>query len=98
MNREFILCSAIKRNEPKNIEDSCYFKKDQDIFKIELGWRHCDIFLRFPGEVSKDPHEQGFFTSKGRFVNRKEAAIIALKAGQITKISRKLGLLSEDLY
>ncbi len=98
MKEEYILCAAIKRNYPKDSTSSCYFKKDQDIFRIELGWRHCDIFLRFQGEVSKDPRDQGFFTSKGRFVDRKEAAAIALKAGQITKIQRKLGLMSEDLY
>ena len=47
------------------------------------------------------PKAQGFYTSKGRFVNRKEAYKIALKAGQIKKNrdfpNMKL-LYSEDLY
>ena len=39
---------------------------------------------------------QGFITSNGRFVNRKEAAVIAYNSGQIQKPINKL--FSEDLY
>lgn len=40
--------------------------------------------------------DQGFVTSEGRFVGRREAAVIALLAGQIS--SSKDRLFSEDLW
>ena len=45
-----------------------------------------------------DPHmeAQGFYTSKGRFVGREEAAKIAYAAGQISSPTNRL--FSEDLY
>jgi hypothetical protein len=39
---------------------------------------------------------QGFYTSKGRFVGREEAAKIAYAAGQIFSPTNRL--FSEDLY
>ena len=39
---------------------------------------------------------QGFLTSKGRFVNRRSAGLIAFDAGQTQSI--KTSLMSEDLY
>ena len=39
---------------------------------------------------------QGFMTSIGRFVNRKEAAKIAYNCGQITE--EKVSLFSEDIF
>jgi hypothetical protein len=42
---------------------------------------------------------QGFITTKNRFVDREEAARIALSSGQIKKLSySKKSLYSEDLY
>ena len=42
---------------------------------------------------------QGFITNKNRFVNRKEAAEIAIASGQVTQVEfPKTGLHSEDLY
>lgn len=44
-------------------------------------------------------YEQGFLTSKNRFVDREEAWIIAEREGQIKQQSRGHGTLySEDLY
>ena len=54
-----------------------------DLYDIEIGYRHCDIFARFGDEISKNPYDQGFYTSKGRFVDREKAAYIAMLAGQI---------------
>lgn len=90
--KEWILCSAIQRKTPRQC--SPYWEGTNDICNIELGMRHHDIFHRFPNELNET--EQGFYTSKGRYVNRKEAAEIAYAAGQIdTPVSR---LYSEDLY
>jgi hypothetical protein len=78
--KEYILCAAIKRLEPK----SCTPYYNNDICNIELGYRHHDIFQRFQGEVSRKQEDQGFYTSKGRFVGRYEAMLIAWKANQVT--------------
>ena len=89
---EWILCSAIQRKTPR--ECTPYYEGTNDICHIELGMRHHDIFHRFPDELNET--EQGFYTSKGRYVDRKEGAEIAYAAGQIdTPVSR---LFSEDLY
>ena len=77
--QEYILCAAIKRIEPRQL--NLYY--NNDINNIEIGYRHHDIIRRFQHEISRNPNDQGFFTSKGRFVDRKEAAHIALLAGQI---------------
>lgn len=78
--KEYILCAAIKRIEPKE----CTPYHNNDICNIEIGYRHHDIFQRFPGEVSKKSDDQGFYTSNGRFVGRHEAMLIAWKAEQVS--------------
>ena len=80
--KEYILCAAIKRIEPKNYMP--YHEGTNDICNIGIGFRHHDIFQRFPGEVSKKSDNQGFYTSKGRFVNRYEGMYIAWKAEQVS--------------
>ena len=107
---EYILCAAIKRIEPR--QDTTMYHNN-DICNIEIGYRHHDIIRRFQGEISRNPDDQGFYTSKGRFVDRKEAMVIAMSAGQIrnTYYGRKpimeaykdgdllvKNLYSEDLY
>ena len=79
--QEYILCAAIKRIEPKN----CTPYHNNDICNIEIGYRHHDILQRFRGEVSTKQVDQGFYTSKGRFVDRSEAMLIAWKAGQVSE-------------
>lgn len=78
--QEYILCAAIKRITPRQ-DTTMYY--NNDICNIEIGYRHHDIIRRFQHEISRNPDDQGFYTSKGRFVDRKEAAHIALLAGQI---------------
>lgn len=90
---EFILCAAIKRLSPRECLKIYW---NNDIYDIEIGYRHADILHRFKGEVSNNPYDQGFYTSKGRFVSREEAAQIAFEAGQISE--QKTWLFSEDLY
>jgi len=94
-SKEYILCAAIKRIQP-NPCNKLYVEKYQDIYSIELGWRHMDILHRFPGQVHKNPFESGFFTSHGRYVDRKEAARIAFECGQTNEL--KETLYSEDIY
>ena len=93
---EYLLCSAIRRVEERDCQ-KVYWPKYQDIYKIELGWRHPDIMHRFGQEVSRNPNDQGFYTCKGRFVTREEVLEIARAAGQVDKIIGGV-LTSEDLY
>lgn len=65
------------------------------------GYRHADCFstavqLGYTGHINAD--EQGFLTSKGRFVDRREAKLIAKRSGQLKRTSALKSLLSEDLY
>lgn len=92
--QEYLLCSAIKRKEPK----SSVGYPDNQLCYIELGRRHFEIFQKYGEELEKGPQAQGFYTSLGRFVDRKEARIIAEKCGQIS--GKIIGgvLTSEDLY
>lgn len=96
-SKEYILCAAIKRKEKKQTPlGNPYHEGTNDILEIELGYRHHDIWRRFPGELQRSPNAQGFYTSKGRFVDREEAANIARNSGQLKDNS--VILFSEDLY
>lgn len=90
MKKEYILCAAIHN------------KKDIDMAGkplIYCGLRHANILWQ-SDKVSRNPHHQGFLTSKGRFVNREEALIIALENDQVLDKTQIRGdsLYSEDLY
>ena len=92
-SKEYILCAAIKRKQPR--EGSPYREGTNDIMNIEIGYRHHDIFHRFNNrgihknyencEVSNRMEDQGFYTSKGRFVDRYEGMKIAYEAGQVSE-------------
>jgi hypothetical protein len=51
-------------------------------------------------DAESGENEQGFLTSKNRFVSREEALIIALRENQVIDLSQVRGdrLFSEDLY
>ena len=102
INGEYILCAAIwfddgkeYAHQPKNIDSGLVF----------CGWMHGCIFAQIGGTVRErkalgiPEKEQGFLTSKNRFVNREEAAKIAIKSGQIKEVKYfKNKLDSSDLY
>ena len=97
--REYILCAAIKRLNPVKVKNYNYQTINQhldDIYSIEIGRRHNDIIARF-GKLHLDVTKQGFYTSWGRFVDRKEALQIAKDAGQVEETNFNQ-LYSEDLY
>jgi hypothetical protein len=93
-----ILCAAIHffdenvyRFSPKNIDTGI----------VVTGRRHHDCFAvmrQLSGKSASDwtGHKQGFLTNDDCFVDRNEAARIALEAGQIKKKTNTL--FSEDLY
>lgn len=108
-NHEYILCAAVmlerkyrKTEEPftfKNPKVQEGWGKNDDIYDIAIGRRHCDIYWRYGEMVEKNPNSQGFYTSYGRFVDRKEAYMIAYNAGQVGGVFEANKLLySEDLY
>lgn len=82
--KEYILCAAIKRVTPREGIHP-YHEGTNDMCNIEIGYRHHDIFQRFKTEVSNKMEDQGFYTSKGRFVDRYEGMEIAYKAGQVSE-------------
>jgi hypothetical protein len=84
MNKEYVLCAAVRRRFRREVE-SPYHEGTNDILDIEIGYRHHDIYTRFPNELDLTPEAQGFYTSKGRFVGRVEAMKIAYEAGQVDK-------------
>ena len=96
-SKEYILCAAIRRKQPR--EGSPYWEGTNDIMNIEIGYRHHDIFHRFNNrdihknyedcEVSTRIEDRGFYTSKGRFVDRYEDMKIAYEAGQVSEETKK---------
>ncbi len=90
MKNEYILCAAI--HDPADIDMA-----GQPL--IYCGQRHCNILWQNKS-ISRNPYHQGFLTSKGRYVSREEALIIALENEQVMDITQIRGksLYSEDLY
>ena len=62
--------------------------------------RHGDVLRKLFdfNDTVLGPDEQGFLTSAGRYVNRRDAAAIALEAGQTDKLISAPNLYSEDLW
>ena len=107
--REYILCAAIwvdtgKADPPRRTYS---YPKTGIVF---CGWRHCDCFVALEawaqrltaeermrvGEEQLAGRNQGFLTSRGRYVNRQEAMTIARAAEQTA--SKSTDLFSEDIY
>lgn len=66
---------------------------------VIFGQNHGHCFMKAQAiglQMKKDADAQGFVTSRGRFVTRKEAGEIALEAGQIDRETPYL--FSEDLW
>lgn len=107
-NQEHILCAAYRFKEgyrTPNMErisdqdgalvEDVYKEPHKEVFRMALGWRHADILYKY-GDCIDKSDLGGFMTSKGRYVDRTEAAKIAFAAGQIEK--EKNMLFSEDIY
>lgn len=94
---EFVICAAIWYDDGKNRSN---LPLNIDTGIVAAGWRHHNcytiLWTLFPKLDYLGTDVQGFLTSKGRFVDRKEGALIAFKAEQIS--SPKTELYSEDLY
>lgn len=59
-------------------------KESDDIYDCRIGRHHAEILHMWSEQV--DRHTDGFYTSHGRWVDRREAANIALTCGQIKRL------------
>lgn len=85
----FVLCGYRHPNIIGVLPTNVYFEKI-DENSVKVAWDE---------NCPKHETHQGFLTSTGRFVDRKEAAKIALASGQIEKLNYSdKELYSEDLY
>jgi len=104
--QEYIACSAVWFKELE-------FKKDvpnEQVNPVNIesgitfcGHRHLQCIRTMNAitglrQAEAGAWEDGFITSKNRFVDRKEGAAIALGCGQIKKLNYGNQLYSEDLY
>jgi hypothetical protein len=101
---EYVICAAVWYKELELIKDIPFQSTNPKNCQTGLvfsGHRHgqciyskCAITgLR---DCESGENEQGFLTSKNRFVSREEAAQIAFDSSQIKQ--SKISLYSEDLY
>ncbi len=67
----------------KNIIRKVGTSEPDDIYQCRIARHHAEILHIWGKEV--DHETDGFYTSYGRWVNRKEAAKIAVESGQIQK-------------
>ena len=88
---EYIICAAIHNPDETDLAGEPL---------IYCGHRHHNILWQNE-KISRKLQHQGFLTSKGRYVSRRDAVLIAVDANQIKMenlINLKVGLFSEDLY
>lgn len=106
MENEYILCAANWYKELPLIKTECLDPRGFRPYNVDrgivfCGWRHSNciyqkVAITGLSDYKSGENVQGFLTSKNRFVDREEAAIIAFDAGQIKQ--EKQTLYSEDLY
>lgn len=97
MKKEYILCAAIWY---KDFTPPVHNVKNIDRGVVLCGYRHGYIMGQFKTLTgNRTPafnHEQGFLTSKNRFIDRKEAHKLFIENGGIPEFEKEL--YSEDLY
>lgn len=75
---------------------------DGRVWAVPRPGRHHDVirwYCERTGAPRIPPHsEQGFLTSTGRFIGRREAFLVALRSGQIGADEKPRQLHSEDLW
>lgn len=100
VEREYIICAAnwyqdgkLHEHQARNIKTGF----------VVTGRRHHNCFMTYSIirsiQLEDQPRiniEQGFLTSKDRWLNREDAAKLAFESGQITRETKQL--FSEDIY
>ena len=99
--KEYIICAAIHFDDGiEHVHQPVNIKTGY----VVCGRRHHNCFMTvkaLTGKIEKLDEEktQGFLTSKDRFLNRKEAMIVAIACNQVKAEGNKNNVLfSEDLY
>ena len=85
----------------EQIHQAAILGSDGSVFTLGRPSRHNDIikYIVDLGEKKPIRGEQGFTTTKGRFLDRRQAAALALMTGQIEALRfHKNQLFSEDLW
>lgn len=105
---ERILCAAVWYKElelKKEMPAITYLPKNIDKGIVFCGHRHGQCIYSKSSvtglrDCESGENEEGFLTSKNRFVSRQEALQIALSANQVLDLKEIRGnsLYSEDLY
>jgi len=100
MKKEYILCAAIWYHD---LETQRFLPANCEKGVVICGWRHSNCTATLTALTGKNRDEigdytQGFITSKNRFVDRTEAAKIALENKQILHDREMNKLYTEDLY
>ncbi len=84
----------------ERIKEAAYKLLDSDT--VYTGHNHAKVRDKMIKDGVQPPidnkAEDGFVTEEGRFVNRLDAADIAIKSGQIKKLDHPPELYSEDLH
>lgn len=89
---------AATPTSPVTIQQAA-IRQDNVVYTMPRPARHDNILCSVMTGVYKHSQaEQGFLTSTGQFVNRTEAARIAIEAGQVEKMAHPPYLYSEDLW
>jgi len=83
------IITAAYKVKPEFESNKCFIyqtgkKVRDDIYRCRIGRHHAEILHMYNKEVDQDT--DGFYTSYGRWVDREEAAKIALACGQIKKL------------
>ena len=105
-NKEYIACSAIWYKE---LPTMTYLPINIDKGVVVCGYRHahCINVMSILANLRTvtfavdgvGEHEQGFLTSKNRFLNREDAYTLAEQANQLNNRPHNKGCLySEDIY
>lgn len=106
-NKEYIACAAIWYKDLPLIKEGLPNQNPVNVDRgiVFCGHRHvhamysmCAITGKRSVEPEVGEYEQGFLTSKNRFVSRAEAFVLAVEAGQIEDDRVGVDLYSEDIY
>ena len=89
--KEFIICAAIRIDDTGKIYYGHRHNHCNEALNGELSW------TMNRQQIANVKKTQGFITNTNRFVDRKEAMIIALTTEQAKTVS-STDLYSEDLY
>lgn len=90
-----LLCAR----RPEEI-DRAAVRVGERVFSVHRPYRH-NAAIRAAIDAIGEPAyraEQGFVTTRGRFVGREEASRVAVVAGQVKRLKWAPGLYTEDLW